>query len=471
MSQRQLHSRRSFLAASAVASSSLLLPPALRASERIGASERVNVGVVGCGVRGKYLIANLPPTARVVALCDCSLDRMAGTLEPRSEPFSKILAGFRDGDARRCRTYQDYRQLFDHKPLDAVIIATPDHHHVLAATLACQAGLDVYLEKPLSVTISEGRVLADVVRHSGRVLQVGSQQRTMEMNRCGCEFVRDGGLGRISLVELPNYPGPLRYEPLGEERVPAGLDWELFCGPAPLRPHHRRLWVKEEFEVGGLLWRGWDLWRDYSGHLMTNWGAHSIDMVQYALGMDDSGPVEVGLSGDVTEDDLHSDWLAKWGAKTPRPRGPWLQASRFQPVRMRYATGTELRFVPGIDEAIFHGERGRLWMSRNKFRTDPPGLVTGLPDADAIARWSGDGHVARPHLENWLQCIASRGTPNAPIEVGHRTVTVCHLANIARELGRELRWDPTAEQFVADDEANGLLIRPRRDGFTLPVVA
>lgn len=471
MNHQHLRSRRALLAAGAFAASSSLLSSRLGAGNTLGANERINVGVIGCGVRGKFLIANLPAPARVVAVCDCSLERVAGTLEPRSKPFSEILAPFRDGDARRCRSYQDYRQLFDRERLDAVIIATPDHHHVLAAMLACQAGLDVYLEKPLSVSVLEGRLLADSVRRYGRVLQVGSQQRTMEMNRCGCEFIRGGGLGHISLVELPNYPGPLRSVAPNAEPIPATLDWDLFCGPAPLRPYHRRLWVKDEFKVGSLLWRGWDLCRDYSGHMMTNWGAHSVDMVQYALGMDGSGPAEISVAFGVSDGELHRDWVAKWSDKTPRPREPWLQASRFLPVRMKYAQGTELRFVPGIDEAVFHGERGRLWMSRNRFRTDPPGLVTDLPDADAVALWSGEGHVARPHLQNWLQCIETRGVPNAPVEAGHRTATVCHLANIVRELRREARWDPAKETFVADDEANGLLMRPRRDGFGLPVVA
>lgn len=175
----------------------------------------------------------------------------------------------------RSATFQDYRRLLDRAKskdkLDAVIIATPDHHHAQAAILALQAGLDVYLEKPLTVTIREGRLLADAVKRTGRVLQVGSQQRTMEVNRFACEFIRNGGLGRITKVELPNYPGPLPMPPLDQEPAFGGVDFDLFCGPAPLRPHHRHLWMKEDFKVGDLLWRGWDLFRDYSGHLMTNW--------------------------------------------------------------------------------------------------------------------------------------------------------------------------------------------------------
>ena len=194
-------------------------------------------------------------------------------MEPKGE-FAKVLAQFTQSDAAKCATFQDYRGLLDRAKakdkLDAVIIATPDHHHAQAAILALQAGLDVYLEKPLTVTIREGRLLVDAVKRTGRVLQVGSQQRTMEVNRFACEFIRNGGLGRISKVELPNYPGPLPMPSLDAEPTLGGVDFDLFCGPVPLRPHHRHLWMKEDFKVGDLLWRGWDLFRDYSGHLMTN---------------------------------------------------------------------------------------------------------------------------------------------------------------------------------------------------------
>ena len=430
-------------------------------------SDRIRVGVIGTGVRGKYLVGNLPDSAHVTAICDCATSRMAETLEPKNE-FAEVLADFRDRQATRCKTYQDYRQLVDTEKLDAVIIATPDHHHVQAAMLALQAGLDVYLEKPISVSIREGRLLADMVKKTGRVLQVGSQQRTMEVNRFACEFIRDGGLGKVTHVDSPNYPGPITNADYPAERIPDGVDWELFIGPTPSRPHNRKLWVKDEFKVGDLMWRGWDLFRDYSGHLMTNWGAHNIDMIQYALGMDGSGPVKIAPLGGISETALEKDWKKKWRKKTPHPTGSFSCASRFRPVTMTYVDGTVLNFLPEVDTATFYGERGTMEISRNKFVTDPVDLVTSGPDAELIAKWDGGGHVARPHLQNWLDCIRSRKTPNASIEIGQRSVTVCHLANLARELNRPLQWNPTAEMFVEDDEANMLLDRPRRKGFELP---
>jgi predicted dehydrogenase len=358
--------------------------------------------------------------------------------------------------------------MLDEQKLDAVIIAAPDHHHAQAMILACQAGCDVYVEKPLSLTIREGRAMVQAASRHGRLVQVGSQQRTMENNRVACEFIRGGGLGPVSLVELPNYPGPLCRSKLREEPVPAGLDWDLFQGPVSRQPHHRRLWVKEEFYLGNLLWRGWDLWRDFSGHLMTNWGAHSVDMVQYALGMDGSGPVEVEVHP-VTPDEPTTRY---WATKTPQPGHDVGQAdadvSRFHSVTMLYSNGTLVRFCRQRQETVFHGPRGTLSMGRNKFRTDPPGLIRELPDPALAKRWQGSGHVARPHLENWLACLESRHQPNAPLEAGHRTATVCHLANLARQLGRKLQWDPQHERFVDDGAADQQLDRPRSPGFELP---
>ena len=471
-------SRREFLGAVGIATAWTITAKA--ESER-SANNIVRVGVIGTGVRGKYLIGNLPPSVTVGAICDCASLRIASVMEPKGE-FAKVLAHFTHADASKCATFQDYRRLLDRAKskdkLDAVIIATPDHHHAQAAILALQAGLDVYLEKPLTVTIREGRLLADAVKRTGRVLQVGSQQRTMEVNRFACEFIRNGGLGKITKVELPNYPGPLPMPSLDQEPAFGGVDFDLFCGPTPLRPHHRHLWMKEDFKVGDLLWRGWDLFRDYSGHLMTNWGAHTVDMVQLALGRDDTGPVEVR----AVEPNSVAELWPHWKSKTPAPVGDSATSTsdrRFWPVTMKYADGIELHFTPwdstqagslrnGPDFIVFHGEKGRLKMRRNHFETDPAGLISHFPDAAAIDKWKGGGHVARPHLENWLDAICNGAPLNAPVEAGHRAVTICHLANIARELNRPLRWDPVREQFTEDAAADESLTRPRRNGFSLP---
>jgi predicted dehydrogenase len=406
--------------------------------------------VIGAGIRGKYLIANMSLQGQVVAVCDCYVPRVADTLRATGR-YRDLLARFRDGDASRCKVYQDYRRMIDTERLDAVMIATPDHHHVLAAMIAMQAGLDIYVEKALSLNIAEGRALVRAVHRYKRVCQVGSQNRSIPLNQFACRLIRTGGIGHVSRIELANYPGPMRYRGLPAEPVPDGLNWDFFCGPTPVRPHNRKLWVKDEFRIGGRSWRGWDVWRSYSGHFMTNWGAHSADMVQLALGTDGSGPIEV--------------WPMTEGYTGPM---------RLCPVAARYDTGVEVHFIHNHEDKgpwVFHGERGRAYMSRNLLRTDPPELAAGAPRPLRTGPdWQGNSRDVGPHVQNWIDSIKGRATPNAPIEVGHRSVTVCHLANIARELGRKVRWHPQTETFPGDEEANALLDRPRRKGYELPSI-
>lgn len=441
--------RRRFLAstAAAIAAPTIIPRTVLAQDGRPGANDRISIGVIGIGIRGKYQIANVPPAGRVTAVCDCYAPRMHFALQPETRSrYAALLARFRQEDASGCTAYQDYRELIDDRRIDAVLITACDHHHVQAAILACQAGKDVYVEKPLSVTIREGRALVDAAKRFDRVVQVGSQQRSMEMNQFACRFVREGGLGTVSHINLPNYAGSMAYRPMPEEAMPDGMNWELYCGPTPLRPYNLRLWAKEEFDGRRFAWRGWDMWRDYSGHLMSNHAAHSADMVQLALGKDDTGPVEVRL-------------------ETEAFFGPM----RMCPVTLQYADGMQLRFDRQSRGQVYHGDRGVLYLRRNGFRVHPAELITDAPDASVLDKWTGGGeHVSRPHIQNWLDCVVSRETPNAPLEAGHRTATICHLANLARELGRNLTWDPEAERFENDDQANGLLERPRRPGFELP---
>jgi len=412
--------RRTFVAA-AVAATTLPRPRAAVADSGPGGT--VRIGAIGVGNRAGLLLDQLPPSARIVALCDCNL--------PRAEAFKAK----RGGD---WAVYQDYRRLLDRRDVDAVIVATGDFQRVLPCIHACQAGKDVYAEKPLSLYVQEGRALVDAVRRHGRVLQVGSQQRSMEINRLACQFVRNGGLGRLLEVRAVNYTGPKANPasfPAGEP-TPEGLDWDLWLHQAADRPYAKP-------------WLGWMGWRDFSGGQMTNWGAHGVDQIQWAVGADDSGPVEV----------------------RPLTAGPHGQ------VAMKYASGVEVNFVlekGPMGGAVFIGEKGKLEINRNKVTSNPPEIAAGLlaaVDVDAEERkWSDEAALwqAEHHLQNWLDCIRTRSRPVADVEIGHRSVTVCHLANIARETGRTLRWNPAAERFVDDPAADALLIRERRRGYELP---
>ena len=428
----------------------------LASSSVRGAMDRIRVGVIGCGVRGKYLIGNLPAFVQVAAVCDCAQSRIAETMEPRAA-FVEVLRHFKDHDASSTAVFQDYRRLLDDGSLDAVIIATPDHHHVPIASLACQAGYDVYLEKPLSLKLNEGRSLVEIAQREGRVVQVGSQQRSMAMNVIGCEFVRNGGLGKIRSVELPAYPGPMMLSELDRFPLPQrssatiptadSVDWKMFLGDTDPVAYDPRIWMKEDFEIDGLLWRGWDLFQNYSGHLMTNWGSHSVDMVQLALGRDRTGPIHVR----AYRPESISAAARFWALKTPPLRTDARNNAderRFWQVEMRYADGVQLQFVSGIDSVTFFGERGTMTMRRNFFSVDPPSLLPNPPNPHIGEAWEGDGNVARPHLENWLNCIQTRTSPVAPLEAGHRTVTICQLANLARRSVRDLHWDPDSEKLT-----------------------
>ncbi|NUQ65742.1 MAG: Gfo/Idh/MocA family oxidoreductase [Pirellulales bacterium] len=411
--------RRRFLkhaAAAGVAAAYFVPAGVLGGPGRPGAGERVILGFIGCGGRARQLMDHVPAGGRIAAVSDCYRPRLADTLKEKQSDW---------------KIYQSYRDMLDKETLDAVVIATPDHARVLPCIHACQAGLDVYAEKPLTLTVREGRVLVDTVRKYNRVFQVGSQQRTMEMNRFACELVRSGGIGRITRVQGVCYPGPRNYEGLPEQPVPEGDDWDAWQAQAEARPFNHAL----QF--------GWMAWRDYSGGQMTNWGAHGVDQIQWALGKSLTGPVEI--------------WPVDQG-----PDGK---------VSMRYADGVQVDYELDrgpMGGGIFTGTEAKIEVNRNKFTTNPPDFVKNGPDPAVAQPWEGAGWIARPHIQNWLDAIKTREKPNADVEIGHRSISVCHLANIAREVGRRLQWDPERETFPGDDEANAYLDRPRRKGWELP---
>ena len=415
-------SRRRFLAGSSLA----LLGAAGfrgRAAAAVAANETIGVAAIGVGDRASLLLDQLPPAAQIIALADCNL--------PRAEKYKATRGGSWDVCA-------DYRRVLDRPDVDAVIVGTGEFQRVLPCIHACQAGKDIYAEKPLTLYVREGRVLVDAVREHGRVLQVGTQQRSMAINRVACEFIRSGGLGRLLEVRAVNYgpaaPSPVPY-PAGEP-VPAGLDWNAWLNQAADRPYHRS-------------WMNWMAWRDFAGGQITNWGAHGLDQLQWALDADATGPVSLA----------------------PLAEGP------ARAVTMQYAGGVEVKLVlekGPMGGAVFVGEKGKLEINRNKITSNPPEIAAGiLAQIDVAAEekeWSDETALwqARAHLQNWLDCIRSRQRPVADVEIGHRSATVCHLVGITRQLGRRLAWDPAAERFDGDAEADALLVRERRRGFELP---
>lgn len=427
--------RRGFLrraAAAAVAAPSIIPSGVLAAPGRPGPNDRIGIAGVGVGRQGSgvFYAAIHSPRARAVALADVHSKRAGQTAE-------KL----------QIAPYQDYRKLLERKDVDAVVTATPDHWRALVCIHACQAEKDVYAEKPMSLTIREGRLMVEAVRKYRRVFQTGSQQRSIAANRLGCELVRNGRIGKIHRVIAANYASPWECA-LPAQPVPDGLDWDMWCGPTEPVPYHIDLYTPRAKP-------GWISFRPYSGGEMTGWGSHGLDQVQWALGMDDSGPIEVWTEGPKFDPPTYS-------APEPKARGD--KICSVPKVLFRYAGDIvmELGNGPG-GGAIFLGERGKITIDRGKCASDPPEIAKEPIREGEIRLYRSDNHV-----ENWLECIVSRKAPVADAEIGHRSATVCHLGNIARWVGRRLRWDPVKEVFPDDAEANAHLDRPRRKPYQLP---
>jgi predicted dehydrogenase len=326
--------------------------------------------------------------------------------------------------------YRDFREVTGRRDIDAVVIATPDHWHAIGVKEAAEAGKDIYCEKPMSLTVAEARAMVRTVEKHGVVFQTGSQQRSSFEFRHACELVRNGYIGELTKVQvdiaLEGWPMCSRECELGSEPVPAELDWDMWLGPAPFRPFHSELSPPSTF-------RGfphWRYYRDYSGGLMTDWGAHDFDIVQWALGKDRSGPNEAIPPKGAADGTL----IYMYGNLEVR----------------RESFGREL----GV---LFTGTKGTVEVHRGSIFTKPAHLVRQVIGPNEIQL-----HRSDDHERDWLDAIRSRTSPVAPVETGCRSVTVCHIGNIATRLGRALKWNTETEMFINDDEANGLLSRSMR---------
>jgi predicted dehydrogenase len=371
----------------------------------------------------------MPKRVEVVATCDVRLG-LAQTLA--NHVSCKAVC-------------QDYRKILDRKDVEGVIVSTPDHWHALPTIQACQAGKHVYVEKPMTLTIAEGRRMVEAARKYRRVVQCGSQQRSTEPNRVGCKFLREGGLGKIERIVTYNFPSPWIVN-LPSQPVPADLDWDRWCGPAPLCPYHASLFSPEGEP-------GWMSSNVFSGGEAGNWGGHAIGQVQWALGADDTGPVEVRVHGPALKPPVFD---------APKPRQTAWGPARLPAISFRYASGVVLELSTGpLSGAIFFGEKGKMEIGRGSVHSNPQDLIANQRLADGPS-------YTTAHINNWIDCWTAGSRPVEDVEAGHRTATICHLVNIGRCLGRNLRWDPVTERFPGDDGANRMLDRPRRKGYELP---
>jgi predicted dehydrogenase len=478
--------RRSFLGTTSLAAAGMSLPCLIPSHvfggpDQPGANERVNVGIIGLGGRAGQ-VANtcfLVPQIRIVAISDC--------YPPRCDQFAKTI-----GKDRNWTVYQNFRDMIAKEKLDGVMVETTTHARAWIVIQAMQAGLDAYIEKPMCLTIAEGRAMVKAARKYDRVTQIGTQQRSMPINNWASDLVKNGAIGKILTVLAPNYVGPFRWTKTSAKDVKEPVEpwWDVWTNQAELRPYDPDIH------------HGWGTWRDYDGGGLcfgvTGWGTHSYDQINRALGTDATGPVEVVLeepmanresgkflggvtvggwtardTGDIVSSDKEPAGDAKDVDTGTRFHGMAKLSGPRAKVTMKFANGTELKLHldgdhgPGLG-AIFIGEKGKIEINRDKIASNPKELVRS-PD--------NPGHNKRPetayHIENWAECIKTRKRCNADIEIGQRSSTLCYLVNIAREVGRvgqPLKWDPATEQFTNCDEANQLLSRPRRKGYELPEI-
>jgi len=462
--------RRQFLKKSGVTTTAAIGFPYIVASSALGKagttapSNRITLGFIGMGKEGReYLLREFLNASgtEVVAVCDVDTLRWKKA-QQRIERFYSDRRT--KGTFKGCVGYRDFREVLARDDIDAVVIATPEHWHAVPVIQAARAGKNIYCEKPLSLTIAQGRAMVNAVRKYNRILQTGSMQRSDYMFRFTCELVRNGYIGQLKAVTV-NVGGPSGECDLPAEPEPDYLDWDMWLGAAPARPFNSVMSPHVSLEtyvplhqmyIYGTQWNQWRKYRDYSGGNMTDMGAHHFDIVQWALDMDDSGPVEIILDGNY-------------------PKGRWFEGTfqsvdkNYRVLTYKYANGVTVTrdLVMGLKDPfgrgiLFEGTEGKIHVSRGYLRTWPDSLARVKIGPNEIHLYE-----SKNHFTNWLDCIRTGNKPICDVEIGCRSAAVCHLGNIAYQLDRSLKWDPEQEVFVNDPEANRLLSRPMRSPWHL----
>jgi len=409
-------SRRQFLGTAAgagLAAPWLTTTRVAAAPGRPAPSDVVRIGHIGLGGMGSGHLGDYCQNDEFTSVALCDVHETA-----------------RVNAARRCKhkvaLYSDFRELLDRPDVDAVFIATPDHWHALATILAAQAGKDVYCEKPLSLTVEEGRAMVSAVRRCGRVLQTGSQQRSSDNFRQAVELVRSGRIGRLHTVHV-NIWGTSRECHFPARPVPEGMDWDLWLGPAPWRPFHPALHPAS-----------WRAFRDYSGGSNTDWGAHHVDIAQWGIGASHGGPIRID-------------------PPSKEHRG----------ARFTYANGVVCTMGAHVNGVRFDGTEGKIEVNRGYWRTWPESVWHKPLGPGDVQLHRTPGNSVAGHRRNFEACLRSRELPICDVEIGHRSITACHLANIACWLDRTVHWDPEKEQVLNDPEAARCLSRPMRPPWRL----
>jgi len=422
-------SRRDFVGKASLALGSFLIVPRhvlggkkADGSRYLAPSDIISLGFIGTGKQGRGLTTSFLSTneVRIAALSEVYQAKAQLTLDRIKTHYEKNT---QLGALSDIPVYQDFRELLNRKDIDAVVIATPDHWHAAMAVRAAEAGKDIYCEKPLSLTVREGRAMVNAARKYKKVFQTGSMQRSWPEFRQTAELIRNGYIGEVKSIKVNVGAPPIAYN-LAEEKLPEGLDWGKWLGPNESVLFNSELAPPTSKDV----FPNWRLYREFGGGMVTDWGAHMFDIVQWSIGMDDSGPVEVSVPDGKEIKFL--TYKYENGITMTHEKWEWNNAIHF--------VGTE----------------GEIKVQRKKIETTPISLKDKV-----IGETEKHVYKSENHYKDFLDAIRNRSKPICDVEVGHRTASVCNIGNIAYRLNRSLKWDPKKEIFIDDKEANALLGR------------
>ncbi len=441
VSRRQFLKHASGIAAGAAVCGHVV-PSAALGQGGVSPSNRITMAVIGTGNQGINDLRGMLGDERVQIVGVCDVNReSAGYWSNRiggREPARRIVEEHyarqkASGSYKGCEVFGDFREVMGRKDIDTVLVALPDHWHALVVIAAARAGKDIYGEKPLSLTVADGRAQCNAVKRYGRIFQTGSQQRSDYNFRRACELVLNGRIGKLHTVRCGLPGGTPDYSQQASrtqvEAAPEGFDYDMWLGPAPEAPY-----CAARCHVN---WR-WVL--DYSGGQVTDWGGHHPDCAQWGMGTEDTGPVEIiNARGTFHKDRLYNTATEYY----------------FECI---YKNGVKL-IVSNKERGgvTFEGSEGRVWANRGRHDAEPKSILESVIRPGEVHLYKSDHH-----FRNFIDCVISRKQTVAPIETAHRSITIAHLGNIAMQLGRDLKWDPDKERFVNDSEADGMLSRTMR---------
>ncbi|MEY3432876.1 MAG: hypothetical protein RL131_812 [Bacteroidota bacterium] len=431
---RSSHPRRSFIKSSALAAAGFMIVPRHVLGRGFTApSDMINLGFIGTGKQARGLLNNFKDKANIIAGSDVDLNKLHYFHSLLEKYYSQAKRDGKNTTFKGFTAYDDYREILQRKDIDAVVISTPDHWHGLHSIESSMAGKHVYCEKPLAHTVEEGRAMVKAARKYKTVFQTGSMQRSWRNFRHACELVRNGYIGTIKEVIVSFGDTPIPCD-LPAQPVRAGVNWDQWIGPAPYREFNATLAPPVEMDIFPL----WRNYREYGGGGVADWGAHMLDIAQWGLGMDDSGPVKF----------IAPPNGARKGMKM-------IYANGIVMTHDDFGKGNAVRFI---------GEKGTIDVSRSILVSDPANIVSAL-----IKEGETRLYESNDHYLDWLGCIKTGKMPICDVEIGHRTSSACAIMNIGYELNRTLEWDPVKEKFKNDAQADTLLKPMFREGWSLKI--